>query len=112
MKKTKIPAAAIIIILALGFWILLTSYGNSKNHPTLNTFIGKYLAAKNNKGEFSMSKFKNYEFNFDRGKLKGTFVTAPGLFNPSEIDRFREEIAFWASEKISGKATYTEEVRD
>lgn len=112
MERNKIPAAAIIIILALGFWILLTGYGNTKNHPTLNTFIVKHFTAKNNKGGFSMSKFKNYEFGFDRVKLKGNFITEPGLFNPSEIDRFHEELAFWASEKIYGKATFTEELRE
>ncbi|MDX9727140.1 MAG: hypothetical protein RBT38_12190, partial [Bacteroidales bacterium] len=112
MERIKIPAAAIIIILTLGFWILLTGYGNTKNHPTLNTFIVKHFTAKNNKGGFSMNKFKNYEFDFERVKLKGNFITAPGLFHPSEIDNFTEEIAFWVSEKIYGKATYTEEVRD
>lgn len=112
MKRTKIPAAAIIIIIALGFWILLTGYGNTKNHPTLNTFIVKHFTVKNNKGGVSMSKFRNYQFNFERVKLKGNYITAPGLFNPSEINSFSKEIAFWVSEKIYGKATFTEEMRE
>ena len=52
MEKNKIPAAAIIIILALGFWILLTGYGNTKNHPTLNTFIVKHFTAKTTREGF------------------------------------------------------------
>ncbi len=108
MKHLKIYTLPIVILSALALWALFVGYGNQKNHPTLNKFIVKAFLEKNNKGSFSMNKFKLYEFKLDKVKLRGNYISKPGLFNPSEIDRFHEDMANW----LYGETTYTEDVGD
>lgn len=106
MKHIKIYTLPIVLISALTLWILFIGYGNQKNHPTLNKFIVKAFLEKNNKGNFSMKKFKLYEFKLDKIKLRGNYISKPGLFNPSEVDRFHEDMANW----LYGETIYTEDV--
>lgn len=105
MKHIKIYTLPFVLICALALWALFIGYGNTKNHPTLNKFIVKAFVEKNNKGNFSMKKFKLYEFNLDKVKLRGNYISKSGLFNPSEIDRFHEDMVNW----LYGETTYTEE---
>jgi len=106
MKNIKIYTLPIILFSALALWALFIGYGNKKNHPTLNKFILKAFLEKNNKGNFSMKKFKLYKFKLDKVKLRGNYISKPGLFNPSEIDRFQEDMVNW----LYGETTYTEDV--
>ncbi|MDY0101401.1 MAG: hypothetical protein RBS07_00585 [Lentimicrobium sp.] len=106
MKYIKIVTLPFVLICAISLWVLFVGYGNQKNHPTLNKFIVKAFLEKNNKGNFSMKKFKFYEFKLDKAKLRGNYISKSGLFNPSEIDRFHEDMANW----LYGETTYTEEV--
>lgn len=105
MKNIQTYTLPVVILSALIMWALFVGYGNQKNHPTLNKFIVKAFLEKNNKESFSMKKFKLYEFKFDKQKLRGNYISKPGLFNPSEIDRFHEDLANW----LYGETTYTEE---
>lgn len=106
MKKVKIYTPLILLIALLAVWVLFLGYGNQKNHPTINKFIVKAFLEKNNKSNFSMKKFKLYEFNLDKVKLRGNYISKPGLFNPSEVDRFHEDLANW----MYGETIYTEDV--
>lgn len=105
MKHIKIFAPVALIVTLLALWALFTGYGNQKNHPTLNKFMVKAFLEKNNKGGFSIKKFKLYEFKLDKVKLKGNYISKPGLFNPSEVDRFHEDMANW----LYGETTFSEE---
>jgi hypothetical protein len=105
MKNIKIFAPGGLIVTLLALWSLFVGYGNQKNHPTLNKFMVKAFLEKNNKGGFSMNKFKLYEFKLDKVKLRGNCISKPGLFNPSEVDRFHEDMANW----LYGETTFTEE---
>lgn len=110
MKKANIKSSAGIII-PIVFGLFLLSYGNTKNHPTINGFIVESFLKKNNKGTFSMSKFKNYEFDFEKSKLKGDYITKPGLLNPSEIDNWKgDQLSNF--ELVGLNPTYTEEPRE
>lgn len=70
--------AVIYIVLIL----LLSGYGNKKNHPSINGFIVDAFLSKNNKGEFSMTKFKQYKFFLDIESFRGVGITKEGLFHP------------------------------
>ena len=105
MKNIKIFAPVALIVTLLALWSLFVGYGNQKNHPTINKFMVKAFLEKNNKGGFSMNKFKLYEFKLDKVKLRGNCISKPGLFNPSEVDRFHEDMANW----LYGETTFTEE---
>ena len=85
MKRKKINYFAAIAFPVLTGMLLL-SYGNTKNHPSLNAFMVDSFLKKQEKNESSMAKFKNYDFDFDKPRLKGDYITKAGLFNPSEID--------------------------
>jgi hypothetical protein len=95
----------------VAFGVLLLSYGNTKNHPTINGFIVESFLKNNNKENFSKNKFKNYLFDFEKPRLKGDLITKAGLFNPSEIDN-------WKGDQLSNfefvgiNPTYTEESRE
>lgn len=106
MKKVKIYTPLILLIALLAVWVLFLGYGNQKNHPTINKFIVKAFLEKNNKSNFSMKKFKLYEFKLDKVKLRGNYISKPGLFNPSEVDRFHEDLANW----MYSETIYTEDV--
>ena len=106
MKRIKIVTLPVLLISVLVLWALFVGYDNKKNHPTLNKFIVKAFLEKNNKGNFSMKKFKLYEFNLDKVKLRGNYISKSGLFNPSEIDRFHEDMANW----LYGETIYSEDV--
>lgn len=106
MKKVRIYTPLILLIALLAVWVLFLGYGNQKNHPTINKFIVKAFLEKNNKSNFSMKKFKLYEFNLDKVKLRGNYISKPGLFNPSEVDRFHEDLANW----MYSETIYTEDV--
>lgn len=109
MKKIVLNTLGIIIVVASA--LLFLGYGNTKNHPTLNGFIVESFLSKNNKGDFSMTKFKNYQFDFKKPKLKGDYITVPGLFNPSEIDNFAGD-QLSNAELVGLNPTYTEESRE
>lgn len=106
MKKVRIYTPLILLIALLAVWVLFLGYGNQKNHPTINKFIVKAFLEKNNKSNFSMKKFKLYEFKLDKVKLRGNYISKPGLFNPSEVDRFHEDLANW----MYSETIYTEDV--
>lgn len=108
MKNIRIYTPIITILTLLAVWALFVGYGNQKNHPTINKFIVKAFLEKNNKGNFSMKKFKLYEFKLDRVKLRGNYISKTGLFNPSEIDRIDKDMANW----LYGETTYTEDIGD
>lgn len=82
MKNSKIltffGGAVSYIALAL----LLSGYGNKQNHPSINGYIVDAFVAKNNKGEFSMAKFKQYMFHLDVESFRGDGITKEGLFHP------------------------------
>lgn len=106
MKRIKIVTLPVLLISVLVLWALFVGYDNKKNHPTLNKFIVKAFLEKNNKGNFSMKKFKLYEFKLDKVKLRGNYISKSGLFNPSEIDRFHEDMVNW----LYGETIYSEDV--
>ncbi len=106
MKNIKIYTPVLLLLALAAIWALFVGYGNQKNHPTINKFIVKSFLEKNNKGNFSMKKFKLYDFKLDKVKLRGSYISKPGLFNPSEVDRFHEDLANW----MYGETIYTEDV--
>ena len=105
MKNIRKYTPFILLLALPAIWALFTGYGNQKNHPTINKFILKSFLEKNNKGNFSMKKFKLYEFRLDKVSLRGNYISKPGLFNPSEIDRFHEDLANW----MYGETIFTED---
>jgi len=111
MKGQKKIISIAGIALAVLSGLLLLSYGNSKNHPTINGFIVKSFVSINNKGNLSMDKFRNYIFNLEKPKLKGDWITEPGLFNPSQIDNFAGDQLSNAN-AVGINQTYTEEARE
>ena len=91
--------------------LLLLSYGNTKNHPSINSFIVEAFVKKNNNNSLFLSKFKNYRFDFEKQKLKGDYITEAGLFNPSELDNWKgDQLSNF--ELIGINSTYKEESRE
>ena len=91
--------------------LLLLSYGNTKNHPSINSFIVEAFVKKNNGNSLFLSKFKNYRFDFEKPKLKGDYITETGLFNPSELDNWKgDQLSNF--ELIGINSTYKEEPRE
>lgn len=109
MKKMILNIGGFLVIAAAG--LLFLGYGNTKNHPTINGFMVESFLNKNNKGNFSMTKFKNYQFDFRKPLLKGDYITVSGLFNPSEIDNFAGD-QLSNAELVGLNPTYTEESRE
>jgi PKD repeat protein len=109
MKKVNIKNFfGVIFLILLGF--VLLSYGNSKNHPAINSYIlNSFISYQKNK-VLQDPKFKNYKFDFDTPELKGNFITVSGLLNPSELDNFRgDQIS--NLELVGVNSTYTEKER-
>lgn len=107
MKKVKIKrylSVAVLVILGL----FLLSYGNTKNHPTINSFMLRSFISKTE--VLQDPKFTNYKFDFKEPRLKGNFITESGLLNPSELDNFRgDQIS--NLELVGVNSTYTEKER-
>ena len=78
MNKFKFIGSVILLII-IGFTFL--NYGNVNSHPTINKLIVDKFESANNVGD--MPDFKNYSFELYKPKLKGSFITKTGLFNPT-----------------------------
>ena len=69
MKKVKIKRFfGIVLLVTLGIFLL--SYGNSKNHPTINTFILKSFISISKSEILQDPKLKNYKFDLRHLSLK------------------------------------------
>jgi hypothetical protein len=79
MKKNKIIPFLAGIFGYVIIMLLISGYGNVKNHPSINDYIVEAFLKDYNKGALSIDKFKNYIFAFEMDKLEGIGVTAPGL---------------------------------
>lgn len=108
-KNLKVFAGVVVTLIAA---MLLLSYGNMKNHPTINKFIVKNFLKQQNKTIFAAAKFKNYEFRLDKVKLKGNSITKSGLFNPGDIEGLKAEIGAYLSSYAYGDVTFTEELKE
>ena len=109
MKKVKIKRFfGIVLLVTLGIFLL--SYGNSKNHPTINTFILKSFISISKSEILQDPKLKNYEFDFETPELKGNFITESGLLNPSELDHIKGDFLGQLS-GVGLNNTYTEKER-
>ncbi len=109
MKKVKIKRVfGVVLLIILGVFLL--SYGNSKNHPTINSFILSSFISSQKNTVLQDPKFKNYKFDFETPELKGDFITESGLLNPSELDDIQGDFLG----QLSGaglNSTYTEKQR-
>lgn len=104
MKKINGKLRAEVILLII-FGIFFLSYSNVTSHRTINKLIVKAFLSKNNKGDFSMDKFKNYHFDFTKPKLAGNKIIKSGYFNPSKVPNIGDVSL------ITSNSTYTEAER-
>ncbi len=98
-----------VFVVFVGFIFL--SYGNTKNHPEINSFIVEAFVKNNNNNSMFLEKFRNYNFDFEKPKLKGDYIIESGLFNPSELDNWKgDQLSNF--ELVGINSTYTEEPRE
>lgn len=101
MNKYKF-IGSVILLFIIGFTFM--NYGYINNHPTINKLIIKEFIKINYGG--LMSDFENYRFELYKPKLKGSFISKSGLFNPSNSG-----VGFFGDRSVMGlNSTYTEEV--
>jgi len=108
MKKINLKIAlkigTPIILIVLGIFFM--SYGNIKNHPSINGFIVKSFMQKA-KSKSIIPDFENYTFRLESGLLEGYYIAESGYFNPSQLDNWKGDL-FSNIELIGKNTTYSE----
>jgi hypothetical protein len=92
MKKLNFTLFVKIIvpIVLLTISIFLMSYGNIKNHRSINGFIVESFLKKDSSKTLS-PEYKNYKFEFKKGSLKGNYISKTGLFNHASLNQIAKD---------------------
>jgi len=80
----------IVPIVILTISIFLMSYGNIKNHRSINGFIVDSFLKKDSSKTLSPD-FKNYKFEFKKGYFKGNYISKTGLFNHASLNQIAKD---------------------
>ncbi len=107
MRKINIKTLSKVFtpIILIAMSIFLMSYGNIKNHPSINGFIVKSFMKKA-KSKSIIPDFKNYTFRLESGLLEGYYIAESGYFNAYQLDNWKGDLL----SNIKKNSTYTEKI--
>jgi len=76
---------------------ILTGYGNLENHPSITDEIVDKFKSLNNKGQYSMTKFKNYFFDFSYDITSENYEKSVMFYRDLRIVQSKLNVKQWIS---------------
>jgi hypothetical protein len=95
MKMKKIISVLMGSALYIIAMVLLTGYGNLRNHPSITKEVVDKFRSLNNKGIYSMPKFKNCFFDFDYFLPCENYVSSVMFYNKLRTERTTHMVRDW-----------------